>query len=91
MRIVADAHRDTSAFALDTRTEYSGCGSLRPRPNVSRHKFAAAISWLPAHLIESLAAYGEAMYPCFVDPGDLTNGQKPERTTPNDQAKKAGQ
>ena len=37
MRIVDDAHRDTSAFALDTRTEYSGClaedGSPRPRPN----------------------------------------------------------
>jgi hypothetical protein len=66
MRIVDDAHRDTSAFALDTRTEYSGClaedGSPRPRPNASRHKFAAAISWLAAHLIESFAAYGEAMY-----------------------------
>jgi uncharacterized protein YjiS (DUF1127 family) len=82
MRIVDDAHRDTSTFTLDTRTEYSGRlaedGSPRPRPNASRHKFAAAISWLAAHLIESLAAYGEAMYPYFVDPGDLTNGQKPE-------------
>jgi catechol 2,3-dioxygenase-like lactoylglutathione lyase family enzyme len=49
------------------------------KKGVSRHTFAAAISWLADHLIESLAAYGEAMYPCFVDPGDLINGQKPER------------
>ena len=83
MRIADDANRDTSSFALDTRTEYSDClaedGSPRSRPNESRHKFAAAISWLAALLIESFAAYGEAMYRCFVDPGDLTNGQKPER------------
>ena len=74
MRIVHDAHRDTSSFALDTRTETSGClaedGSPRSRPNESRHKFAAAISWLAALLIESFAAYGEAMYPCFVDPDE---------------------
>jgi uncharacterized protein YjiS (DUF1127 family) len=82
MRIVDDTHRGTSSFALDTPTEYSGCpaedGSPRSRPNESRHKFAAAISWLAALLIESFAAYGEAMYPCFVDPGDLINGQEPE-------------
>ena len=66
MRIVDDANRETSSFAFDTRTEYFDClaedGSPRSRPNESRHKFAAAISWLAALLIESLAAYGEAMY-----------------------------
>jgi hypothetical protein len=90
MRIVHDAHRDTSSFALDTRTETSGClaedGSPRSRPNESRHKFAAAISWLAALLIESFAAYGEAMYPCFADPDELINGQEPERDPQTSQA-----
>ena len=90
MRIVHDAHRDTSSFALDTRTETSGClaedGSPRSRPNESRHKFAPAISWLAALLIESFAAYGEAMYPCFVDPDELINGQEPERDPKTSQA-----
>jgi hypothetical protein len=43
---------------------------------LSRHKFAAAISRLANHLIKSFAAYGEAIYPCFVDPGDLINRPK---------------
>src|ERR1700730_13520873 len=97
MRIVHDAHRDTSSFALDTRTEYSGCpaedGSPRSRPNESRHKFPAAISWLAALLIESFAAYGEAMYPCFVDPGDLINiggiKRMPTKNGPGDRLPRA--
>jgi hemoglobin-like flavoprotein len=48
------------------------------RAGLSRHKFAAAISRLANHLIKSFAAYGEAIYPCFVDPGDLIYRPKPK-------------
>ena len=81
MRIVDDVQRETSSFAPDTRTEYSGClaedGSPRSRLDESRHNSAAAISWLATHLIEAFAAYGEAMNPCYVDPGYPINGEKP--------------
>jgi catechol 2,3-dioxygenase-like lactoylglutathione lyase family enzyme len=62
----------------DTLTQARSAGD-RAKMGVSRHKFAAAMSWLAAQLIESFAAYAEITYPYFVDPGDLINGQKPER------------
>ena len=62
----------------DTLTQARSAGD-RAKMGVSRHKFAAAISWLADQLIKSFAAYAEIIYPCFDDPGDLIKGQKPER------------
>ena len=83
MPIMPDAHRDTLSSALDTRTECPDGlvedGSRRSRLNASRNKIAAAISWLAKHLIESFAAYGEALYPCYFDADEFINGQESER------------
>jgi catechol 2,3-dioxygenase-like lactoylglutathione lyase family enzyme len=62
----------------DTLTQARSTGG-RAKKGVSRHKFTAAISWLADHLIEAFAAYGETICPCFIHPGDLINGQKPDR------------
>jgi uncharacterized protein YjiS (DUF1127 family) len=92
MRIVDRVHGETSSWAFDANAEYPGAGSThagpasenRPaqslsEPNAPRRPFAAAISWLVAHLIQGFAAYGEAIHPSFVDHGGLTDGNEPKR------------
>jgi uncharacterized protein YjiS (DUF1127 family) len=58
-------------------TKEGGAGgrlSLRSssRPQASR-PVRSALTWLATFAMEGFAAYGQAMYPCFSDPGTLTD------------------
>jgi hypothetical protein len=50
-------------------------------PDASRRPIAKAIAWLAACLIESFAAYGEAMSPGFFEAGELIDRQDHERNS----------
>ena len=79
-----DLDKTRAALELTEALTQARSTAGRARKRFSRHKFTAAISWLADHLTESFATYGEAMYPCFIDPGDRINGQKPERDSRSD-------
>jgi uncharacterized protein YjiS (DUF1127 family) len=92
MRIVDGVHGETSSWVFDTDAEYSVARTTREGPasenesaqsvhesDARRRPFGAAISWLVAHLIEGFAAYGEAIYPSFVDHGGFADGHKPNQ------------
>jgi uncharacterized protein YjiS (DUF1127 family) len=45
--------------------------------DAARHPVAAALSWLAVCLVEGFAAYGQAVYPSFVDPSKIDDHQEP--------------
>jgi uncharacterized protein YjiS (DUF1127 family) len=89
MRIVDEVHDKSSSSTFDADVQYYNAISthegaanenesvqLVPEHDAPRRPFTTAISWLVAHFIESLTAYGEAIY---LDHGDLTDSHEPTR------------
>ena len=88
MRIVGEVHDEASPSTFDAGVQYYNAisihegtanenGSAQSMPeHAPRRPFTTAISWLVAHFIESLTAYGEAIY---LDHGDLTDSHEPTR------------
>jgi uncharacterized protein YjiS (DUF1127 family) len=92
MRIMDEMHDKSSSSGFDADGQYysampthqgaaneNGSAQSAPEHDAPRRPFTTAISSLMAHFIESLAAYGEAIYPSCVGYGGLTDSHEPTR------------
>jgi len=90
MRIVGEVHDKSSPSTFDVGAQYynaisihegatneNGSAQSLPEHDAPRRPFTTAISSLVAHFIESLAAYGEAIYPSCVGHGGPTDSHEP--------------
>jgi uncharacterized protein YjiS (DUF1127 family) len=89
MRIVGKMHDKSSSSAFDADVQYynaisthegaaiEGSAQSVLEHDAPRRPFTTAISSLVAHFVESLAAYGEAIYPSCVSHGGLTDSDEP--------------
>jgi hypothetical protein len=78
-------------FGRETKEGGAG-GRLSPRsssqPRASR-SVRSALTWLATFAMEGFAAHGQAMYPCFSDPGTLTDVHAREQNAqPRQQSQK---
>jgi uncharacterized protein YjiS (DUF1127 family) len=64
------------------RSHTNGPARFPAEPDTSRHSSRSATTWLKAFMIEGLAAYGQSLYPCFIEPvesmdrHELTEGRR---------------
>ena len=90
MRIMDEMNDKSSSSAFDADLHYysampahqgaaneNGSAQSVPEHHAPRRPFITAISSLMAHLIDSLAAYGEAIYPSCVGHSGLTDSHEP--------------
>jgi uncharacterized protein YjiS (DUF1127 family) len=81
MRITGKVHPGTCAAEKASEGPASNGPQSRFEPNAPGRRTATTMPWLVACLIESFAAYGEAMSPSIVDNRALIDGQKLERNS----------
>jgi uncharacterized protein YjiS (DUF1127 family) len=89
MHIVDGVRGETPPWVFDADDECPGAGSApagasrpapsRSEPNAQRRPIATAIAWVVAHFIEGFEAYGNAIYPSFVDHGGLIDDPRQNR------------
>jgi uncharacterized protein YjiS (DUF1127 family) len=90
MRIVGEVHGKSSPSTFNAGVQYynaisihegvaneNGSAQSVPGHDAPRRPFTTAISSLVAHFIESLAGYGEAIYPSCVCHGAPTDSHEP--------------
>jgi len=92
MWIVGEVHDKSSPSTFNAGVQYYNAVSIHeevanengsaqsvPGHDAPRRPFTTAISSLVAHFIESLAVYGEAIYPSWVCHGGPTDSHEPTR------------